>query len=47
MTRIARIDAELFGLIRDDPRHPHHPRSIDAFFRINHGFSQVREIGAD
>jgi len=30
MTRIERIDAELFDFIRACPRHP---RSIDAFFK--------------
>jgi hypothetical protein len=32
MTRILRIDADLFGFISDDPPYPRHPRSIDTFF---------------
>jgi hypothetical protein len=32
MTRKERIDADLFGFIRDDPPHPRHPRSIYTSF---------------
>jgi hypothetical protein len=35
MTRIERIDADLFGFIRDDPLYPRHRRSIDTFFAAN------------
>jgi len=31
MTRIERIDADLFSLIRDDPPHPRYPRSINPY----------------
>jgi hypothetical protein len=29
------MDKVELGLIRDDPRHPRHLRSIDAFFAAN------------
>jgi hypothetical protein len=32
----------LFGFIRDDPRYPRHPRSIDAFFATNTTLTRIR-----